>query len=316
MILSSILIAIFITIMAIMPNLFLNIKSDNNMVMIKYEKQKSFYKSYKDIKEFQNYLSFKYPMIKVHSIINEIDKIKTIDDLQFSSKRQEIEHMYFNLSINSVEQKLKYKKSYLIYIYGLNNKDKIEFYSDIMPKNTKFSIVGLKSQIETEQIRNVQILTFGILLSVFLLSIFVSIIFNNVKLFYYTFIADMIPIVLFSMIMYIFKFEISFELILAVTVSFVLTTDSIIHNNYRYWKSRVFYKHGKEKSINELYIFSIIPMILIGFIIIVLFLLLYILNSENFTIFSLYISIIIFLSMLVDLYLYPLFLLEADNLDE
>jgi len=295
------------------PTSFTNIDTNNKNIIIKYKENISPYKIYKKFNDFDKFLSvyFYNSEVSTYSIVNEIHKLKAVDNNKYQKKSQEFYNLNYIITSSEVNDKIFINGEYVMFIYNLNEKDKIELYKNILP-NSNFTAIDLNSKINKEKINTGFYLSISIFISLLILSFFIAFLFKNKRLFYYTFIINILPIIIFSSIIYLQKIPISFELMIIMTISFVLTTDSVVHFNFRYWKSRYLYSFSKDKSLRELFLYSVLPMVISSLIIIFIFIILGFVHSE-FQNYSFYIIELILINIFIDAILYPILLVNADS---
>jgi len=295
------------------PTSFTNIDTNNKNIIIQYKTEASPYKIYNKFNDFDKFLKvyFYNSEVSTYSIVNEINKLKQIDNQKYKKKSQEFYHLNYIITSSDINDKIFLNDNYVMFIYNLKEEDKIELYKNILP-NSNFEAIDLNSKINKEKINTSFYLSISIFLSLIILSVFIAVLFKNKRLFYYTFIINILPIIIFSGIIYIQKIPISFELMIVMTISFVLTTDSVIHFNFRYWKSRYLYNFSKNKSLRELFLYSVLPMVISSVMIICIFIILGFIHSE-FSNYSLYIIELISINIFIDAILYPILLVNADS---
>lgn len=124
--------------------------------------------------------------------------------------------------------------------------------------------------------------------------------------------VNAIPIVWFGMIVTLLAIPLSLEMIIAMTISLGLASDATIHFAFKYFRFRYFGRSRKH-SLEKMYFYSGIPVIIGSIILITVFAMLYFSQVHSLELIGLYSASLILLSLLTDLFVLPVLLLHIDK---
>ncbi|HEX5711140.1 MAG TPA: hypothetical protein VFX68_07310 [Sulfuricurvum sp.] len=153
---------------------------------------------------------------------------------------------------------------------------------------------------------------FGALL---MIGVVMGVIFRSVKIGFIGFIANTIPIVWFGLFMVIFNFTLSIEALIAMTISVGLTSDTIIHFAYKYFRSRYFGR-TKKHALEIMFFYAGVPAIVGAVVLMGVFGLLSLTGLETLILIGGYGVVLMFFSLITDLFVLPVLLLAIDKQKE
>jgi predicted RND superfamily exporter protein len=140
-------------------------------------------------------------------------------------------------------------------------------------------------------------------------------IFRSKAMVFVGFTINAIPIVWFGMIVTLLAIPLSLEMLIAMTISLGLASDATIHFAYKYFRLRYFGRSRKH-SLERMYFYSGIPVIIGSIILITVFSMLYFSEVHSLELIGLYSASMILLSLLTDLFVLPVMLLHIDRFQE
>lgn len=159
------------------------------------------------------------------------------------------------------------------------------------------------------------LLGLSIFSALLIIGLIMGIIFRSVQIGLVGFTANAIPIIWFTLFMMVFDFELSIEALIAMTISVGLSSDTIIHFGYKYFRSRYFGRTRKH-ALEIMFFYSGVPAIIGAVVLMIVFALLTLTQLQSLQLIGAYGAILMFISLLSDLFILPVLLLAIDRFDQ
>ncbi len=103
-----------------------------------------------------------------------------------------------------------------------------------------------------------------------IIALVMGIIFRSIAIGWVGFAANAIPIIWFVLFMLLFKFDLTIEALIAMTISVGLTSDTIIHFGYKYFRSRYFGRTRKH-ALEIMFFYAAVPAIISAAVLMIVF---------------------------------------------
>jgi len=140
-------------------------------------------------------------------------------------------------------------------------------------------------------------------------------IFRTISMVVVGFIVTAIPIVWFGLTVKLLDIALSLDMLIAMSISVGLASDATIHFAFKYFRSRHFGRSQKH-ALEKMYFYAGIPVIFGSFILIAIFTTLAFSGIVSLQYISLYSALLIFISLLTDLFILPVILLYLDSFSD
>jgi uncharacterized protein len=137
-------------------------------------------------------------------------------------------------------------------------------------------------------------------------------IFRSIPMIFVGFTVNLIPIISFGVIITILQVPLSLEMLIAMTISLGLASDATIHFAFKYFRSRYFGRSQKH-SLEKVFFYAASPVIIGSLVLISVFGSLYFSQVESLQLIGVYSALLIFISLLSDLFVLPVMLLFVDR---
>lgn len=171
--------------------------------------------------------------------------------------------------------------------------------------------VDYDTLISSAKIDKTLILGLSVITVLLLIGIIIGRIFRQKHLIWVGFIANAIPIIWFGLFLELSHIPLSMEVLIAMTLSVGLSSDATVHFAFKYFRSRFFGKTQRH-SLEVMFFYAGIPVIIGSVILITVFALLTLTPSTSLQQIGGFGSILMFLSLLTDLFILPVLLLSID----
>ncbi len=148
-----------------------------------------------------------------------------------------------------------------------------------------------------------------------MIGVVMGFVFRSLKIGFVGFIANAIPIIWFGLFMIVFNFTLSIEALIAMTISVGLTSDTIIHFAYKYLRSRYFGR-TKKHALEIMFFYAGVPAIVGAVVLMGVFALLSLTGLETLVLIGGYGVLLMFFSLITDLFILPVLLLAIDDQKE
>lgn len=145
-----------------------------------------------------------------------------------------------------------------------------------------------------------------------MIGIVMGIVFRSFRIGMIGIVANTIPIIWFGLFLVLFDFELSLEALIAMAISVGLTSDTIIHFAYKYFRSRHFGR-TKKHALEIMFFYAGVPAIVGAIVLMSVFALLTLTNLETLVLIGGYGTLLMFISLITDLFILPVLLLAIDE---
>jgi len=225
-----------------------------------------------------------------------------------------LQEALFFIQIYGLDTKLVKEKSLPITVMlstdSREKADILTWLSTYKPLKLYFSDVD--TLVSIVKMKNSQVLLFTVLTAVLIIASFMGLIFRNFYMVVVAFLASTIPMAWFSFAMYMLHLPFTLEVLIAMIISLGLASDATIHFAYKYWRAR-FYGRTKKHSLEIVFFYGAIPVIIGSLVLAVTFYGLSFSNTLTLQLIGQYSAVLILMSLAVDLFLLPILLLITDK---
>lgn len=252
---------------------------------------------------------------KVDSVVTILKRLDRANQPMISFDEQRLLQALFFLELYDLKQSYIDKDALNITI-TLHNADQsavirwLEGY-----KSLPIYFTDIESLSESSKMDKTILLGLSIFSALLIIGLIMGIIFRSVQIGLVGFTANAIPIIWFTLFMMVFDFELSIEALIAMTISVGLSSDTIIHFGYKYFRSRYFGRTRKH-ALEIMFFYSGVPAIIGAVVLMIVFALLTLTQLQSLQLIGAYGAILMFISLLSDLFILPVLLLAIDRFDQ
>lgn len=249
---------------------------------------------------------------KVDSVVTILKRLDMANKPQTAFDEQRLLQALFFLELYDLKQSYMDKDALNITI-TLHNTDQsavirwLEGY-----KGLPIYFTDIESLLESSKMDKILLLALSSLSALLMIGLIMGIIFRSARIGFVGFVANSIPIIWFVLFMMLCDFELSIEALIAMTISVGLTSDTIIHFGYKYFRSRYFGRTRKH-ALEIMFFYSGVPAITSAVVLMIVFALLTLTQLESLQLIGAYGAILMFISLLSDLFILPILLLAVDS---
>lgn len=267
------------------------------------------------IDAFENDLRTQNPgVVRVDSVVTVLKRLDLANNPNNNLDEQRLLQALFFLELYDLKQSYIDKDSLNITI-TLNNADHsavIRFLESY--KALPIYLTDVDSLSQSSKMDKALILVSSLLSALFIIALVMGIIFRSSAIGLVGFAANAIPIIWFVLFMILFKFELSIEALIAMTISVGLSSDTIIHFGYKYFRSRYFGRSRKH-SLEIMFFYAGVPAIISALVLMIVFALLTLTQLQSLQLIGAYGAVLMLISLLSDLFILPVLLLAVDRHD-
>jgi len=251
-------------------------------------------------------------IIKVNSINNILKQLNLANIPKNPLDEQRLLQALFFLELYDLE-KLYMDQDSLNITITLKNADQsaiiryIESYKEL-----PIYLTDINSLSQSSKMEKMLLLISSLISALLIIALVMGIIFRSVAIGWVGFASNAIPIIWFVLFMILFKFELTIEALIAMTISVGLTSDTIIHFGYKYFRSRYFGRTRKH-ALEIMFFYAAVPAIISATVLMVVFALLTFTQLQSLQLIGAYGAILMFISLLSDLFILPVLLLSVDK---
>lgn len=159
------------------------------------------------------------------------------------------------------------------------------------------------------------LLASSLLSALIMIGFIMGMMFRSFKIGMIGFIANSIPVMWFGLFLVVFDFELSIEAMIAMAISVGLTSDTIIHFAYKYFRSRYFGR-TKKHALEIMFFYAGVPAIVGAVVLMSVFALLTLTQLDTLVLIGGYGALLMFISLITDLFILPVLLLAIDEQKE
>ena len=265
------------------------------------------------LRQFEIDLRHNNPGIqKVDSVQSVLTQLDMANSPKSPIDEQRVLQALFFLELNDMEKVYIDDKALNVTI-SLDNADQsaiirwIKGYTKI-----PFYFTDVETLSESAKMDKRILLSGSLLVALGMIGLVMGVVFRSVKIGLVGFAANAIPVIWFGLIMLVFDLALSIEVLIAMTISVGLTSDTIIHFAYKYFRSRYFGR-TKKHALEIMFFYAGIPTIIGAGVLMGVFALLTLTQLETLQLIGGYGAILMFISLVSDLFILPILLLAIDE---
>ncbi len=251
-------------------------------------------------------------IVKVDSIQSVLTRLDMANSPKNPIDEQRVLQALFFLELNDME-KAYIDDSALNVMISLDNADQSAIIRWIKEyKEIPFFFTDMETLSESAKMDKRILLSSSLLVALGMIGLVMGIVFRSIKIGLVGFAANAIPVIWFGLIMLVFNLALSIEVLIAMTISVGLTSDTIIHFAYKYFRSRYFGR-TKKHALEIMFFYAGIPTIIGAGVLMCVFGLLTLTQLETLELIGGYGAILMLISLVSDLFVLPILLLAIDE---
>lgn len=179
-------------------------------------------------------------------------------------------------------------------------------------KNLPIYFTDLQTLSESAKMDKRVLLASSLASALIMIGFVMGIVFRSIKIGMIGIVANTVPIIWFGLFLVLFDFELSLEALIAMAISVGLTSDTIIHFAYKYFRSRHFGR-TKKHALEIMFFYAGVPAIVGAVLLMFVFALLTLTTLETLVLIGGYGTILMLISLITDLFILPVLLLAIDE---
>jgi hypothetical protein len=252
---------------------------------------------------------------KVDSIEGILSQLDGVSTLKGPMDEQRVLQALFFLELYDLEHTYIDNKVFNITI-TLKDSD----YSGVIRwlkeyKQLPFYFTDNDTLLESAKMEKKVVLASSLLSALLMIGLVMGLVFRSWQIGFVGFVANAIPIVWFGLFMVIFNLTLSIEALIAMTISVGLTSDTIVHFAYKYLRSRYFGR-TKKHALEIMFFYAGVPAVVGAVVLMAVFALLSLTGLETLVLIGGYGVVLMFISLITDLFILPVLLLAIDKQKE
>ncbi|MEJ2500707.1 MAG: hypothetical protein P8Y65_06225 [Campylobacterales bacterium] len=200
-----------------------------------------------------------------------------------------------------------------INLFDINKIELIDWLSHYEPLDIYF--VDHETLLNSAKFSKTVLLMTSLLTALLIIGVITGWIFRSKAMVFVGFIVNAIPIAWFGLIVKLLGIPLSLEMLIAMTISVGLASDATIHFAYKYFRGRYFGRSRKH-ALEKMYFYAGIPVIIGSVILILMFAALSFAQVHTLQLIGTYSAMLIFISLLTDMFVLPVMLLFIDRFDQ
>jgi predicted RND superfamily exporter protein len=293
----------------------LNVKNEQVELKIPYKQlDLSFVQS---IEKFSKDLEERFDE-GIDNVVSLSTIINSLNDSNTQTKELDedaLEQALFYMDLYSLSDKYFDESAthLIINLWDINKVELIEWL--LQYKGIELYFIDNATLIGSAKYNQTVLLTSSLFFALLIIGLITGWIFRSKSMIVVGFTINAIPIVWFGMIVSLLAIPLSLEMLIAMTISLAVASDATIHFAYKYFRLRYFGRSRKH-SLEKMYFYSGIPVIIGSIILISIFSMLYFSKVHSLELIGLYSASMILLSLLTDLFVLPVMLLHIDKFQE
>jgi len=244
----------------------------------------------------------------IHSLNDSNTQTKELDEIAFSQA-------LFYMDLYGLNDKYFDESSthIIINLWDINKIELIEWM--LQYEGIELYFIDNATLISSAKYDQTVLLASSLFFALLIIGIITGWIFRSKAMVFVGFTVNVIPIVWFGMIITLLAIPLSLEMLIAMTISLGLASDATIHFAFKYFRLRYFGR-GRKYSLEKMYFYSGIPVVIGSIILISVFSMLYFSGIHSLELIGLYSASMILLSLMTDLFVLPAMLLYIDKFQE
>jgi len=297
------------------PSRFISNTNSHNVISFEVAYKDLDTKTIEDLYRLEHLLKREFETIEnIESIATTVDKLLDIKKSNLPINEASLQEALFFIQMYGLDQALI--KEYTLPITVMlskNSKEKssiLKYLSAYTKMDVYFNDVD--TLVSIVKMKNSKVLLLTVATAVLIIAFFMGLIFRNIYMVVVAFLASTIPMAWFAFGMYTFHLPLTLEILIAMTISLGLASDATIHFAYKYWRAR-FYGRSKKHSLEIVFFYASVPVIIGSVILAVTFFGLSFSNALTLQLIGKYSAILILMSLAVDLFILPILLLITDK---
>lgn len=272
-----------------------------------------------DLSMLQKLKQFESDLKRNNTGIERVDSVQSVlEQLDMASSpktpidEQRVLQALFFLELNDMEKVYMDERALNVSI-SLNNADQSAIIRWIKEyKQIPFYFTDVETLSESAKMDKRILLSSSLLAALGMIGLVMGIVFRSWGIGLVGFAANAIPVIWFGLIMLVFDLELSIEVLIAMTISVGLTSDTIIHFTYKYFRSRYFGK-SKKHALEIMFFYAGIPTVIGAGVLMGVFGLLTLTQLETLQLIGGYGAMLMLMSLISDLFVLPVLLLAIDK---
>ena len=250
-------------------------------------------------------------IVSLSTIVKSLNEANTqTDELDEEALRQAL----FYLDLYGLGDKYYDQDSINIRInlYDINKIELIDWLSHYKALDVYF--VDRETLLNSAKFSQTILLTTSLLSALLIIGLITGWIFRSKAMIFVGFTVNAVPIVWFGLIVKLLGIPLGLEMLIAMTIAVGLASDATIHFAFKYFRGRYFGRSRKH-SLLKMYFYAGIPVIIGSVILIIVFAALHFAQVHSLRLIGTYSAVLIFISLLTDLFVLPVMLLFIDRFD-
>ncbi|WP_309497880.1 hypothetical protein, partial [Sulfurovum sp.] len=248
-------------------------------------------------------------VVSLSTIVNSLNtsntQTKVLDE-------DALEQALFYMDLYGLSEKY-FDESAINLVINLSDINKVELIEWLLHyKGIELYFIDNATLIGSAKYNQTVLLTSSLFSALMIIGLITGWIFRSKAMVFVGFTINAIPIVWFGMIVNVLGIPLSLEMLIAMTISLGLASDATIHFAFKYYTFRYFGRTRKQ-SLEKMYFYSSIPVIIGSVILITVFSMLYFTQIHSLELIGIYSASLILLSLLTDLFVLPVMLLFVDK---
>ena len=242
-------------------------------------------------------------IVSLSSIVNSLNDANTqTDELDEEALRQAL----FYLDLYGMSDKYYDEDAVNIRInlFDINKIELIDWLTHYKPLDIYF--VDRETLLNSAKFSQTVLLTTSLFSALLIIGLITGWIFRSKAMIFVGFTVNAVPIAWFGLFVKLLGIPLGLEMLIAMTISVGLASDATIHFAYKYFR-----KH----SLQKMYFYAGIPVIIGSVILMLVFAALHFAQVHSLQLIGTYSALLIFISLLTDLFVLPVMLLFIDRFE-
>jgi uncharacterized protein len=251
-------------------------------------------------------------IVSLSSVVNSLNDANTqTDELDEEALMQAL----FYLDLYGLSGKYYDRDAVNIQInlFDINKMELIDWLSHYKALDVYF--VDRDTLLNSAKFSQTVLLMSSLLSALLIIGLITGWIFRSAAMVFVGFTVNAVPIAWFGLIVKLLGIPLGLEMLIAMTIAVGLASDATIHFAYKYFRGRYFGRSQKH-SLQKMYFYAGIPVIIGSVILMLVFAALHFAQVHSLQLIGTYSAVLIFISLLTDLFVLPVMLLFFDKFDD
>lgn len=297
------------------PNRFISNHNSHNVISFEVSYDALDTDMIEALYRLEHLIKHRYESVEnIESIATTVDTLLDIKDPDEPITSESLQEALFFIQIYGFDEKLIKSRSLPVTIMLSKNStqkaDILKYLSSYEPLQIYFNDVD--TLVSIVKMQNSQLLLFTVVTAVLIIAFFMGYIFRNIYMVVVAFLASTIPMAWFAFGMYMLHLPFTLEVLIAMIISLGLASDATIHFAYKYWRAR-FFGRTKKHSLEIVFFYGAVPVIIGSLVLAVTFYGLSFSSALTLQLIGQYSTVLILMSLAVDLFILPILLLVIDK---